>query len=254
MSKAGGQDRVRLPFPGPDGDYGASEITKVTSDDVEFYISQSATRSSSIASAMDSLAPARPERIAGDVGLGGGTGEHQDGVRPASIPATASVSIRSPTMTVVSGAPRCGWARCAEHHPRFRFADEIRLRPVALVIMAATEPVTAAGPAPDGARSRRGIGGDRPKAPSRRGRTALVITSNRVRPGLTEMRRNPEFGVRSRCGDLVERGGETGFADDARPPGAGRRSRNAAVARAESRWLPQALGRTGWARQPDRAG
>ena len=39
--------------------------------------------------------------------------------------------------------------RAAEHH-RVRLADEVGSRPVALVIMAATEPVAGIGPSADG--------------------------------------------------------------------------------------------------------
>ena len=69
---------------------------------------------------------------------------------PASMPATMSVSIRSPIMTADSECAPAVFS-ASPHHQRVGLADEVRRpRPVALVISAATEPVAGSTPSVDG--------------------------------------------------------------------------------------------------------
>ena len=94
---------------------------------------------------------------------------------PASIPATTSVSIRSPTMTVVSE-----WASIRFSALRiiigFGLPTKYGLRPVAAEIIAATAPVAGRSPSRLGPVTSGLVAMNR--APPWISRTACVIASN----------------------------------------------------------------------------
>ena len=119
---------------------------------------------------------AGPERVPLDVGDVVDPVSTRIVSSPASMPATTSVSIRSPTMTVLSECASIRFMRAAEHH-RVRLADEVGL---------------AAGGLGDQRRDRSGGGQSGPpadgpvtsglvamkRAPPPISRIALVIASN----------------------------------------------------------------------------
>src|SRR5918994_1652034 len=106
--------------------------------------------------------------------------------RAAAMPATTSVSIRSPTMTVLS---ECASMRFSalRNIIGLGLPTKYGSRPVALVIIAATDPVAGSGPSADGPVTSGLVAMNR--APARMSRTARVIASNeyvRVSPSTTK--------------------------------------------------------------------
>ena len=94
---------------------------------------------------------------------------------PASIPATTSVSIRSPTIMVFS---ECASIRfnALRNIIGLGLPTKYGSCPVALVIMAATEPVAGSGPSLDGPVTSGFVAMNR--APPKMSRIALVIAVN----------------------------------------------------------------------------